>query len=77
MGILVLKGKKFMNYTLLFWPVLLFIASPPPLALFLFESIYSGGQAEKNLPHRPNDLPHRPLLLCLDLPNKHGHFDEV
>ena len=25
----------------------------------------------------PNDLPHRPLVLCLNLPDDHGHFDEV
>ena len=31
---------------------------------------------QKKLPHRPNDLPHRPLLLFLNVPNDHGHFDE-
>ena len=26
---------------------------------------------------RPNDLPHRPLVLCSNLPTDHVHFDEV
>ena len=29
------------------------------------------------MPRRPNDLPHRPLILCSNLPNAHGYFDEV
>ena len=35
------------------------------------------GGKQKKLPHRPNDLPHRPLVLFTNLPNDHGHFDEV
>ena len=26
---------------------------------------------------RRKKLPHRPLVLCSNLPNDHGHFDEV
>ena len=32
---------------------------------------------QKKLPHRPNDLHHRPLVLCSYFPNDHGHFDEI
>ena len=35
-----------------------------------------GGGSRKKLPHRLNDLPYRPLVLCSNLPNDHGHFDE-
>ena len=28
------------------------------------------------MPHRPNDLPHRPLVLCSNLSDDHGHFHE-
>ena len=35
------------------------------------------GGKQKKVPHYRNDLPHYPLVLCSDLPNDHGHFDEV
>ena len=40
-------------------------------------TLIQGGKQKKKLPRRPNDLPHRHLVLYLNLPNDHGHFDEV
>ena len=34
------------------------------------------GGKQKKQPRRPNALPHS-LELCSNLPNDHGHFDEV
>ena len=47
-----------------------FFCFPPPCSK-------GGGGAEIKLPHRPNGLPHRPLVLCSNLPIDSGHFDEV
>ena len=33
--------------------------------------------SRKKLPHHLNDLPHHLVVLCSNLPNDHGHFDEV
>ena len=38
---------------------------------------YQGGGSRKTLPHRTDDLPHLPKVLCSNLPSDHGHFDEV
>ena len=41
------------------------------------QSIGAGGKQKKKLPRRPKDLPHHSLVLCSNLPNDHGHFNEV
>ena len=40
-------------------------------------TLKQGGQQKKKQPHRLNDLPCRPLVLCSNLPNDHGYFNEV
>ena len=35
------------------------------------------GESRTKVPHYLNDLPHYPLLLCSNLPNDHGHFDDL
>ena len=42
-----------------------------------FKKEFVQGGNQKKLPRRPNDLPHHPLVLCSNIPNDHGHFDEV
>ena len=41
--------------------------------------LHQGGMGKQRteLPHRLNNLPHRPLVLYSNLPNDNGHFDEV
>ena len=40
-------------------------------------NVSNQGKKAEILPHRPNELPHRSLVLCSKLSNDHGHFDEV
>ena len=50
------------------------IQIPPKNKLFFR---YPGGKQNKKLPRRQNDRPHHPLVLCSNLPDDHGHFNEV
>ena len=77
-----------MNYCALFFSLPVFLLSVSFLiilypngqfVLVLDISIrkQQGEKQKTKLPHRPNDLPHRLLVLCSNLPNAHGHFNEV